>query len=74
MEEREDTSSNEKGHDSTLQKSDDVSAVMDAAQRRWQALLVGRLAAAQLALPDVPLVSAQRQDDDLQRLRQQSAS
>ena len=49
--------------------SDRFSDVLDAVQRRWQSLLVERLSAAQLTLPEVPLTSPPRGEDELQRLR-----
>jgi hypothetical protein len=48
--------------------SDRFSDVLDAVQRRWQSLLVERLSAAQLTLPEVPLTSPPRGEDELQRL------
>jgi hypothetical protein len=40
-------------------------AVLTQAQRKWQALMLERLNAAQMLMPDVPLVAAPRSHQEL---------
>ncbi len=48
-----------------------AAAALAAAQEHWQRLITDRLAAAQKLLPDLPIASAPRSDQEMQRLRQQ---
>ncbi|KAF8058104.1 TBC1D19 [Scenedesmus sp. PABB004] len=49
-----------------------AAAVLAAAHRRWQALVLERLTAAQMLLPDVPLAGAPRSARELATLRAQA--
>jgi hypothetical protein len=48
-----------------------AAAVLSAAQQRWQALVLERLHAAQMFLPDVPLAAVPRTAQELGNLRRQ---
>jgi hypothetical protein len=48
-----------------------AAAVLSAAQQRWQALVLKRLHAAQMFLPDVPLAAVARTALELDNLRRQ---
>lgn len=48
-----------------------AAAVLSAAQQRWQALVLERLHAAQMFLPDVPLAAPPRTAQELESLRRQ---
>lgn len=48
-----------------------AAAVLNAVQQRWQTLVLERLHAAQMFLPDVPLASVPRTAQELDNLRRQ---